>query len=98
MARRYPSRLSDKNSGTLIIEPNHPHGVEVSYLPYAYKIETARRNQLNVGNIPINMLYINNQDQSVIIYPINTNPNNRDFLKPKYKKIKCITLNNVSSG
>src|SRR5664280_588972 len=79
MPRRFVgSRVFGASSGDhLFIDVDEPDFVTVTY-----QHEKAKRK----------LLEISGPKDYLSIYPLNTLPTHPDFLKPKYEKIECITL------
>jgi hypothetical protein len=80
------------SGGSLSLEEVHPNCVDVFYLPEEEKIARARQRNTEIKEYRARILRISGQDHFLTIYPVNTNPEYDDFLKPKYKQITAITL------
>jgi len=88
--RTYGGDSEDK----LILEVTAPGWVDVMYEPSREKLETATQ-VLNEPPIEIRkkLLEIGNSGGRFFsMYPLNTNPTSHDFLRPKYKQVESISL------
>jgi len=91
MARLYPRSPQDP-PGKLVIEEYHPNCVEVFYIPPPHKLELSGRDPDDAEQYKTKILCICGQNDRISIFPINTWADHADFLKPKYDKIRSITL------
>lgn len=84
--------------GTLEVDEVYPKFVEVYFVPPEDSLLAARLDPTNAKSHRTKLLDINGQDRSLTIYPIWTFGNKLDFLKPKYGKIRRITLTDIETS
>jgi hypothetical protein len=82
----------DSSNGTLSLEEVHPNCVEVLYIPEDQKIARFKELGFERENYRAKLILISGQDHFVTIYPINTNPENEDFLEQKYNDVVAIII------
>lgn len=84
--------------GALVVEELFPNCVEVFYIPPKEVLIQSDTSPVRPEEFRVKILLINGQDDFITIYPINTFAGQDDFLKPKYGKIKGITLDGFELG
>lgn len=92
MPRLHESVNDPDSIGHLIVEERSSHCIDVFYVPPANQSIVSRYRHSVAVNNPVRLLKLNTKDGRLTIFPINTWPNNVDYLKPKYNKIKKITI------
>ena len=70
------------------------HFVDVYFVPSELALNPIGSHSLKRPKL----MRIDKRQQSVTIYPTNTTPESNDFLKPRYSKIRCITLQDRGIG
>jgi hypothetical protein len=78
--------------GTLEVEEYHPNYVEVYFVPPEASLAAAGLDPTKAQTYRTKLLDINGQDKFLTIHPINTLAGTPDFLKPRYRQVKRITL------
>lgn len=81
--------------GTLEIKEHYPNFVEVYFVPSEASLLEAGLNPKKANSYKTKLLDINGHQRSLTIYPTVTFGHRPDFLKPKYSKIKRITLDDT---
>ena len=84
--------------GKLVVEELFPNCVEVFFVPSREKQIQPVMNSEMPESFRAMILFINGQDDFLTIYPINTLDGHDGFLKPKYDRITCITLDGFGFG
>jgi hypothetical protein len=79
-----------ERDGTLEVEEIHPNFVEVYFVPPAHSLQAAQFRSQKLALKRAKLLEIHHA--FLTIYPISTFGHRSDFLKPKYRQVKCITL------
>lgn len=90
MARFY-SEQQDELQGELFIDEEFPNCVSIYYQPSIERLKQAGKNLENITSYRKTLLWINGQDNLLMIYPINTLPD-ENFMQTKYAQIQRITL------
>ena len=83
------------HDGTLEIVECHPNFVEVYFVPPVRSLKEALLDPMRANSYRTKLLDINGQQRYLTIYPINTLGYSNDLLKPKYKKLLRITLDDA---
>ena len=83
--------------GTLEIEEVHPNFVEIYFVPPEHSLRSANLDLKKPNRYRTKLLDINGQHKFLTIHPINTFGDRPDFLKPKYRQIERITLDNTDT-
>ena len=86
------NNVSDDQRGDLVFEKSTQYGVEVFFVPSKASLATAGLDPQKPRNAQVKLLDINSQNNSITIYPTDTRGWSDRFLKPKYNKIKRITI------
>ena len=81
--------------GTLEVEEYHPNFVEVYFVPPEHSLLAAGLGPTQAKSYRTKLLDINGQHKFLTIHPISTLGDKSDFLKPKYKQIERITLDDT---
>ena len=83
--------------GELFIEVRDSHCVEVFFIPEDDRLREAGIVPKDRENHCVKLLEFNSQDGTLSIFPISMLGTRSGFLKPKYGRIKCITLAGIST-
>ena len=83
---------SNPSEGNLVVEEVHPNCTKVFYIPSEERLAQSGLDPAKANDYRVKLLLLSGQDDFVTIYPTNTLGGYEAFLKPKYDKIKCITL------
>ena len=95
MVRAFRGILNEYAGKELSLSEEFPGCVSIDYTP---SIELLKKSKLrdnpkySVLSKKHQLLLVNEKDDFISIYPINTLPTHSDFLKGKYKRIESITL------
>ncbi|MGE0180760.1 MAG: Shedu immune nuclease family protein [Parvularculaceae bacterium] len=81
--------------GTLIIEAKPPHTAEVYFIPREEELQAASIDSDLAAGHRVKILDLDANSETVTIYPTNMYGQRPGFLKPKYSKIKAITLEDI---
>lgn len=89
-------RQHDPNrDGTLEVVEVRPSFVEVYFVPPKHSLRSANLDPQKANSYRTKLLEINGKHKSVTIHPISTFGDRFDFLKPKYRRIERITLDDT---
>ena len=92
MVRLYQSRDQYRN-GLLVVETGSSDNcVEVFYIPSQESLVLSNLDSADASRYRVKLLELNNENGWLTIFPINTLGGHAEFLKPKYKQVKKITL------
>lgn len=83
------------HDGTLEVDEIHPNFVAVYFVPPEHSLVEAGLDPKQANSYRTKLLEINGQEKFLVIYPINTFGNRPDFLKPKYRQVERITLDDT---
>ena len=89
---RISQPFDENRHGSLVVEELSPDCVEVFYIPSPEKLEQSGLNLDRGTERRIRLLKIDGLNQCITIFPIKTRGGRDDFLQPKYKQIRSITL------
>lgn len=78
--------------GTLIIEAKPPHSAEVYFIPREEEFHAAKIDPDLGAGYRVKILNLDAKADTVTIYPTNMYGRQDGFLKPKYSKVRTITL------
>ena len=78
--------------GTLIIEAKTPHSAEVYFIPREEEFHAARIDPDSGEGYRVKILHLDAKAETITIYPTNMYGRHDGFLKPKYSKVRAITL------
>ena len=92
MARIYHNEDENRNGDFIFEKRSSGNIIDVFYIPSLEKFEEARINPDKAHEYRVKLLEIDNVNGRLTILPINTLGGHDDFLKPKYEKVKRITL------
>jgi hypothetical protein len=87
----FHSEQQNEHQGELFINEDFPNCVYVEYQPSPETIRQAGKNVDDIKSYRKTLLWINGQDNFLVIYPINTLSNDK-FMQPKYAQVQSITL------
>ncbi len=90
--------IPEQPKGSLIKEEYHPGFNKFSFIPPKEKLKEAGLKAETPMSYIVQMLDVNEQENYVTIYPINTLSTHPRFLKSKYQGLKSITLANFDLG
>ena len=91
MARIF-EEFDEYRHGRLVVEEISSNRVEVFYVPSPQKLEQSELNAENGSDHRVKLLEFDGMNHSITIFPTNTRAGRDDFLRPKYDKIRRITL------
>lgn len=92
MARLYESS-DEYRHGTLIIEEQSSSDcTEIFYVPSRQQLELFGLDAEDASKYRVKLLELNNQKGWLTIFPINTLRRDEEFLGPKYRQVRKITL------
>lgn len=77
---------------TIEIEELTPLCLEVWFIPEDNQLRLADINSQDRDKYRVRLLVVSAKHNSISIYPVSTRPNSSRFLKPKYDKVREITL------
>ena len=86
------SNIPEDEQGRLVFEKSTQYEFEVFFIPPEASLVTAGIGSEEAQNIRVKLMGINSQNNSITIYPTDTRGWSDKFLKPKYNKIKRITI------
>ena len=90
---RPPHPYDEYRHGKLVVEKSFDSDcVEVYYIPSQEQIEQANIKPNEAEELRVKILELDNARRHVTVIPISTLGKRSDFLKPKYNKIKRITI------
>ena len=95
MPRLMDASTGTDDSGKVVIERPSADRVEVLYVPSRDRLNRAGFESHHPKEPRVKLLAVDGINQSLSVFPINTFPSSsgpRSFLKPKYSKIKAITI------
>ena len=96
MVRAYDT-LDEYRHGELVAEAGDVAGfVTVYYIPPPLRLDELRFNPQTRLEFKTRLLEIDNNERSISIFPINTIGKEWQFLKPKYDKIRRITVSGAT--
>ena len=93
---RISQPFDENRHGSLVVEELSPDCVEVFYIPSPEKLEQSGLNLDRGTEHRIRLLKIDGLNQCITIFPIKTLGDRDDFLQPKYKQIRSITLGDAN--
>ena len=86
-------RYDQSRNGNIVIEESlDSSGTDVYYIPPQDQVDQSDLEPRIAEKHRVKILVLDNALRQVTIFPINTLGKRRDFLKPKYEKIKRITI------
>lgn len=91
---RISQLFDEKCPGSLVVEELSLDCVEVFHIPSLERLEQSGLNPDTGAEHRVRLLKIDDQNQCITIFPIKTHGGRDDFLQPKYKQIRSITLVN----
>ena len=86
------SNIPEDEQGQLVFEKSTQYGIEVFFVPPEVRLAVAGIDPRKAQNIRVKLMDINSQNNSVTIYPTYTYGSSDKFLKPKYDKVRRITV------
>lgn len=78
--------------GEIQIEELHPRCIEVWFIPDDDRLRAAGIDQKDRKKHRVKLLEMSAQDHYISVFPVNTLPRNPKFLKPKYRRVREITI------
>ena len=92
MARIYDNHDEYRNGDLILEAQTNSNIIDVFYIPSIEKLSAAGINPDEAHKYRVKLLEIDTQNGRLTMLPINTKGDHRDFLQPKYEKVKRITL------
>ncbi|MCY3765502.1 MAG: hypothetical protein OXH06_08750 [Gemmatimonadetes bacterium] len=94
MARIY-EEFDEYRHGRLEVEKVSADFAEVFYIPSREKLQQSRLDPESGSDHRVRLLEFDGVNQSITIFPTNTRAGRDDFLRPKYDKIRRITMSDI---
>ncbi len=93
---RISQLFDEKRPGSLVVEELSAHCVEVFYHPSQESLALSGMNPDRKARHRVKLLKIDGLNQCITIFPIKARDGRDDFLQPKYKQIRSITLGDAN--